>query len=168
MSSFSSQLLGTWELLSYRATNIKDPDDVIHPMGRACKGQIMYSEDGYMAAVLQWGDVEPYDAGWTQGTTRELANAGKKTMAYCGPFHLVQQPGKNPILLHHAKISLPPNWIDTIQLRLAEKTERDGRDILTLGPEELLEHKGVKRVVRLEWRKMLDNDTSKLPRQVKL
>jgi hypothetical protein len=167
MASFFSQILGTWELLSYHAVNIEDAKDVVYPMGKGCKGQIMYNNDGYMAAVLQRGDVEPYEAGWTRGTTRELANAGKKTMSYCGPFYVVEQPGKNPILLHNATISLPPNWINTIQLRLAEKTEKDGQVFLTLGPQDLLEHKGVKRVVRLEWRKKRRNDTSKLPQEAK-
>ncbi|KAK4946794.1 hypothetical protein LTR10_014296 [Elasticomyces elasticus] len=168
MPSFLSRVLGAWELLTYTATNIEDDNDVLYPMGEQCKGQIVYTHDGYMTAVLQWGDVEPYERGPTRGTTRELANAGKKTMSYCGPFYLDEQPGNKQKIIHHAKIALPPNWISTLQLRLAEMTEEDGQVFLTLGPEALLEHKGVKRDVRLKWRKLPPNDTSKVPREVKL
>lgn len=168
MPSFLSRIHGAWELLSYTATNVEDDSDIIHPMGEQCKGQIVYSANGYMAAVLQWGDIEAYEDDRARGTTRELANAGKKTISYSGPFYLDEQPGNKQKILHHAKVSLPPNWINTIQLRLAEMTEQDGQLFLTLGPEALLEHKNVKRVVRLKWRRLPKNDTSKAPREAKL
>ncbi|KAI1611081.1 Lipocalin-like domain-containing protein [Exophiala viscosa] len=168
MPSFLSRVLGAWELLTYTATNVEDGNDVIYPMGENCKGQIVYTNDGYMAALLQWGDVEPYKDGSKRGTTQELADAAKKTMSYCGPFHLDEQPGNKQKIIHHAKIALPPNYINTLQLRVAEMTEDDGQLFLTLGPEGLTEDKGVKRIVRLKWRKLPQNDTSKAPRDGKL
>ncbi|KAK5200131.1 hypothetical protein LTR99_004927 [Exophiala xenobiotica] len=168
MPSFLSQVLGTWDLLSYTAVNVVNTEDIFYPMGKECKGQIMYTEDGYMAAILQWNAVEPYEPDWTQGTTRELANAAKKTLAYCGPFYLDERPGNKQTLLHHAKISLPPNWINTIQLREAELTAAEnGQLFLTLGPRECLVHKGVQRIVRLKWRKLPHNQTSNLPEEAK-
>ena len=121
-----------------------------------------------MAAILQSSDVEPYEPDWTQGTTRELANAAKKTLSYCGPFYLDEKPGNKQTLLHHAKISLPPNWINTIQVREADLTEENGQFLLTLGPREWLVHKGVQRIVRLKWRKLPRNDISTLPGEAKL
>ncbi len=120
-----------------------------------------------MAAILQSSDVEPYEPDWTQGTTRELANAAKKTLSYCGPFYLDEKPGNKQTLLHHAKISLPPNWINTIQLREAELEVDNGQYFLTLGPRECLVHKGIQRIVWLRWRKLPRNETSNLPGEAK-
>ncbi|EXJ84245.1 hypothetical protein A1O3_04912 [Capronia epimyces CBS 606.96] len=159
MPSFLSRLLGTWELLSFTAADIDDADDIVYPMGQACKGQIMYSHDGYMAAVLQWNYVQPYQTDWLRATAQEFANAGKKTMAYSGPFYLDEQPGNRQTLLHHAKISIPPNWVDTFQLRVAKMTEENGQLILTLGPESPIEVNGIERIFRLRWRKCPRNDT---------
>ncbi|EXJ78498.1 hypothetical protein A1O1_08899 [Capronia coronata CBS 617.96] len=163
MASFYSRLLGTWELLSFTAANIDNREDVTYPMGSACKGQIMYSEDGYMAAVLQWGYVEPYKTDWIRATTEEFADAGRRTMAYSGPFYLDEQSRDSQEILHHAKISIPPNWVDTVQLRQAEMTEEHGETILTLGPKFPMEHDGMKRILRLRWRKCPRNDTRKAP-----
>lgn len=163
MVSFLSRLLGTWELLSFEAVNIDNASDIFHPMGPACKGQITYNEDGYVAAVLQWAHVMPYKTDWLRATTEEFADAGKKTMAYSGPFYLEEQPGDRQKVLHHAKISIPPNWVDTVQLRLAEMSEEDGKVVLTLGPESPIEHSGAKWILRLKWRKCPRNETSKTP-----
>ncbi len=86
--SLRSRIIGTWELVSYVGINIEDPEDVIYPMGKESKGQIIYSNDGYMAALLQWGDLKSFDKGWNNGTTEEWASAAKKTMAYAGPYYL--------------------------------------------------------------------------------
>ncbi|EHY53125.1 hypothetical protein ABEF92_003367 [Exophiala dermatitidis] len=161
--TFLSRLLGTWELLSFVAINVDDPKDITYPMGEACKGQIMYSEDGYMAAVLQWGYVESYQTDWFHASMEEFANAGRKTMAYCGPFYLNEQPGDHQRVFHHAEISIPPNWNDTIQLRLAQMTEEGGETILTLGPECPMQQDGVSRVLRLRWHKLPRNESTKAP-----
>ena len=164
MTSFRSQIIGTWELVSYKAFNQDNPEDIVYPMGKAARGQIMYSQDGYMAAVLQDESVEPYERDWTRGTTRELANVAKQTNAYCGPFSLDEQPGNKQKVIHHAQIAVPPNWAGTSQLRLAEMIDEDGEKFLILGPEWALEVKGIKRILKLKWRKRPVNDITQPPK----
>lgn len=53
MPSFLSQVLGTWELLSYTAVNVVNTEDIFYPMGKECKGHIMYTEDGYVSSGSQ-------------------------------------------------------------------------------------------------------------------
>ncbi len=168
MPSFLTQLVGNWDLVSYTATNIEDDQDVVYPMGKTGKGRIMYTADGYMAALLQCDDVMPYKADWMHGTMSELADAAEKTMSYCGPFYLEERPGNRQKILHHAKISLPPNWLNTFQLRLAEMTREGGQLFLTLGPQEPMEMEGVKRTLRLRWRKAARNEPSNVPPEAKV
>ena len=132
--SLRSQILGTWDLVSYIGINIENPEDVIYPMGKDSKGQIVYSNDGYMAALLQWGDIKPFEQGWNKGTTEEWAIAAKKTMAYAGPYYLDEKPGKPQTIVHHAQLSMHPNLIETLQVRCAEFITEGGRDYLMLGP----------------------------------
>lgn len=162
-ASFRSRLTGTWGLLRYSAINTEDREDVTYPMGNKCKGLLFYSHDGYMAALIQWPDVEPYKVKWTQGTTSELANAAQKSMMYSGRYYLDEQPGNLQKVLHHPLVSIPPNWIETIQLRVAEMTEGGGKTFLTLGPEQPVDDIGTKRFHRLEWQKLERNDATRPP-----
>src|ERR1700744_1777907 len=100
--SFRSRIVGTWDLVHYVAINPEDPDDIVYPMGKEAKGQIMYTNDGYMAALLQDGDVKPFEQGWKHGNTEELADAAKKTMAYAGPFYLDEETCEPQKIVHHA------------------------------------------------------------------
>ncbi|KIW86309.1 hypothetical protein Z517_01705 [Fonsecaea pedrosoi CBS 271.37] len=167
MPSFRSRVIGTWGLVSYVAINLEDPQDIVYPMGKECKGQIMYSKDGYMAALLQEADLESFDHDWKDGTTQELANAAKKTIAYCGPFYLDEEHSKQQKIVHHAQISVHPNWINTLQIRCADMFEEDGRDYIMLGPESPTEWQGVKRLLRLKWRKLTQNDAAQPPADAK-
>ncbi|EXJ63407.1 uncharacterized protein A1O5_11456 [Cladophialophora psammophila CBS 110553] len=167
MASFRSRVVGTWGLVSYVAINLDNTDDIVYPMGKECKGQIMYSNDGYMAALLQEADLKSFDRDWKEGTTQELANAAKKTIAYCGPFYLDEEDGKPQKIVHHAQISVQPNWINTLQIRCADLFEEDGQDYIILGPECPTEWEGVKRLLRLTWRKLSQNDAAEPPADAK-
>ncbi|KIY04054.1 uncharacterized protein Z520_00746 [Fonsecaea multimorphosa CBS 102226] len=167
MASFRSRVVGTWGLVSYVGINLENPEDIIYPMGKECKGQIMYSNDGYMAALLQEADLKPSDHDWKEGTTEELAYAAKKTLAYCGPFYLDETRGKQQKIVHHAQMSVPANWINTLQIRCADLFEEDGQDYIILGPESPTEWQGVKRLLRLKWRKLTQNDATQPPADAK-
>ncbi|OCT45173.1 hypothetical protein CLCR_06345 [Cladophialophora carrionii] len=171
MTSFRSRIIGTWDLVYYIAINPEDPDDIVYPMGNDAKGQIMYSSDGYMAALLQEGNLKPFEHHWKHGNTEELATAAKKTMAYGGPFYLDEDPGKPQTIVHHAQISMHPNLINTLQVRRAELIQEDGREGLILGPESPSEWEGTQRLLRLKWRKRSQNNATKPPhdaRELKL
>jgi hypothetical protein len=171
MPSFRSRIIGTWDLVFYIAINPEDPDDVVYPMGQDAKGQIMYSNDGYMAALLQEGGLKPFEHDWKHGTVEELADAAKKTMAYGGPFYLDEEPGRPQTIVHHAQISMHPNLINTLQVRLADLRQEDGHDYIMLGPESPIEWEGTERVLCLKWRKRPQNNATQPPhgaRELKL
>jgi hypothetical protein len=132
-------------------------------MTKACKGQLLYTHDGHMAALLQWPDVEPYEHGWSRGLHMELAATARKTMMYSGPYYLDEQPGNMQRIFHHPIVSVPPNWIDTLQPRLAEIIEESGRTFLTLGPVEPVDDNGTPRLLQLRWVKMEPNNATEPP-----
>lgn len=122
-----------------------------------------------MSAQLQFPDVPPYAGGPFQGTEKEFAESGRKTMAYAGPFYLEEVPGDKQRLFHHMSLSQPPNWLGDTQLRMAEMRDEGGEGLfLILGPEKNTVDKGVERVVKLRWRKVEDNSGARVPKDVKL
>ena len=164
MPSLRSRIIGTWDLVYYIGINPEDPKDIVYPTGKEAKGQIMYSNDGYMAALLQWGDLKPFEKGWNNGTTEEWATAAKKAMAYAGPFYLDEEAGKPQTIVHHAQLSMHPNLIDTLQVRCADIIREDGQDYIILGPASPTEWEGCIRILRLKWqRRSLNNATQPPP-----
>ena len=155
--SFRSRILGTWDLVYYIGTNISNPEDVLHIMGEQAVGQIMYTNDGYMAALLQEDNLKPFDRGWKNGNVEELASAARKTMAYGGAYYVDEETGKPQKIVHHAEISMCPNLTNTLQIRCAELLQEDGQDYIILGPEAPIEWEGVQRLVRLKWQKRSQN-----------
>ncbi|KIW64682.1 hypothetical protein PV04_09600 [Phialophora macrospora] len=167
MPSFRSRIIGTWDLVYYIAINLKDSNDVVYPMGEDAKGQIIYSDDGYMAALLQEGGLKPFEHDWKHGSTEELATAAEKTMAYGGPFYLDEEPGKPQTVVHHAQISMHPNLINTLQVRQADLFQEDGRDHMLLGPESPTEWEGTQRLLVLKWRKRSQNNATQPPHEAR-
>lgn len=112
-----------------------------------------------MSVIIQSDDIDACKSDKADDTTRDTADVASKTMCYCGPFYFNE---KKSILLHHAKIGLPLEWHDTIQVRAAEMKEIDGHVYLTLGPVEPLEQNGIRRLVRLLWKKLPQNEPNSL------
>jgi hypothetical protein len=165
--SFRSQIIGTWDLVSYVGININNPEDIIYPLGKEAKGQIMYTNDGYMSALLQQGNLKPFEHDWKHGTIEELASAAKNTMAYGGPYYVEERPGNPQQIVHHVQISMHPNLTNTLQIRCAELFEESGRDYLMLGPQTATEWDGVVRLLRLKWQKRSQNDVPRPPPEAK-
>jgi hypothetical protein len=171
MSSVHARIHGAWDLVSYTGININDPSDIIYPMGQNAKGQILYTNDGYMAALLQVGNLAPWQSDWKNGSTEELANAARGTMAYGGPFYVDEEPGRPLKIVHHVQISMHPTLTNTLQIRCAELVEENGRDYIILGPESPTEWNGVQRLLRLKWQKRPENHATQPPantRELKL
>jgi hypothetical protein len=126
-----SRLIGTWQLVSYKAYSAKDPEDFIYPMGKDCKGMLMYSIDGYMGAQMQ----EPGQANFSSpdlngGSEAELADSAGRYFGYTGEFYL-DESGDEPILKHKMQLSTFPNWLGNVQRRVM----RFEGDCLILSPE---------------------------------
>ncbi|KAK6384406.1 hypothetical protein LTS17_001969 [Exophiala oligosperma] len=159
MKFLLSRLLGAWELVSYSAIRLDNAADIQNPLGKNCKGQIMYTDDGYMSVIIQSDDNNACKSDKVDGTKEDTADAASKTLCYNGPFYFNE---KKSTLLHHAKIGLPLDWHDTIQVRAAEMREIEGHVYLTLGPVEPIEQNGVRRLVRLLWKKLPQNEPNSL------
>ncbi|KIW21449.1 hypothetical protein PV08_02029 [Exophiala spinifera] len=155
MKFLLSRLLGAWELVSYSASRLDNAADIQYPMGQNCKGQITYTDDGYMSVIIQSDDIDASKSGKADSTMKDTTDDASKTLCYCGPFYFNE---KKSLLLHHAKVGLPLEWHDTIQVRAAEMREIDGNVYLTLGPAEPLEQNGIRRLVRLLWKKLPQNE----------
>jgi lipocalin-like protein len=108
------KLLGAWRLVSYTATGTDGK--VIHPLGPAPYGLIMYTPQGYMSAQLGRGDRTPLTSDRLEDAAPgELAQAAVGYLAYGGRFEVLD-PGT---VAHHVTTSLFPNWIGRSQIRTA-------------------------------------------------
>src|ERR1700744_2604822 len=85
--SFRSRMVGTWDLCSYVAVNIDNREDIVYPLGKEAKGQIMYSNDGYMSVLLQHGSLKPFKHDWKRSSIEESATVAQATMTYAGPYY---------------------------------------------------------------------------------
>ncbi|KAK4960511.1 hypothetical protein LTR10_003407 [Elasticomyces elasticus] len=157
MPSLRDQLIGAWELVEYSAFPPSSPVEKIYPMGENARGIIMYTPNGYMSAQLQIPGQSPFASGdMNGGTTKELAEAGRKYFAYTGQFWL-DESGDEPILMHEMRCSSFPNWLGNVQRRIMKLSVEGGEQFLTLGPEKAVEVMGEVRMTRLVWRRLPDN-----------
>lgn len=172
-ASLRSKIIGTWELVAYIGFGTEN--DVIYPMGVKPRGQLIYSPDGYMSALLQEQDIEPYAKDWKSGTTEEMANAAKKTMAYGGPFYIEHieedkdKRFKKERIVHQVRVGLPANLVNTLQVRSIHLRDSDsdidlcGGVLLEMGPVELVEWEGKTYDLHLYWRKLVQNNATQAP-----
>ncbi len=56
------QLLGAWQLVAWKV-RWEDSDDFTYPFGEKARGLIVYSDNGYMSAVIHAGDRASLPAG---------------------------------------------------------------------------------------------------------
>jgi Lipocalin-like domain len=129
MQTLREQILGAWRLESYTA---QEAGGEVHtPLGPDADGFIIYTPDGHMSAQMMAQGRPAYASGdWLHGTREELSAAAGGCLAYSGPFSVDEE---KRAIRHHITVSLFPNWIGDIQVRLA----RLEGDTLTLSPEDV-------------------------------
>ncbi|MFG2359001.1 lipocalin-like domain-containing protein [Streptomyces sp. NPDC048521] len=138
------KLLGAWELVSYTATSTDG--EVIHPLGPAPYGLIVYTPQGYMSAQLGRGDRTALrSARLEDASAEELARAAVGYLAYGGPFEVVDAT----TVEHHVTTSLFPNWIGRSQVR---KVSFEG-SLLKLAVATPTRLWGAQRTAELTWRR---------------
>jgi hypothetical protein len=143
MTTTAADLVGGWllEAWDYAVDGVRKG----YPMGERTGGQIIYSADGRMAALLQASDRMPFAADqFHKGTRDEREAAALTYVAYGGSFDVA-----GDVVTHHVELSLFPNWIGT---DLVRTISWDGdRLVLTSLPETSA---GGRRIVnRLVWRR---------------
>ncbi|TFV31321.1 hypothetical protein E4K10_01340 [Streptomyces sp. T1317-0309] len=78
------RLIGAWTLVSYTATSADG--HVIHPLGPAPQGLIVYTADGHMSAQLSRGDRPATGSERLEDSPpEELARTAVTYVAYGGP-----------------------------------------------------------------------------------
>lgn len=113
MQSIRERLIGTWRLVSYHT--LGSDGTVVHPMGEAAVGFIMYLADGFMSANVMVPARAPFSGGSASTAAQaELAAAAAGYFGYAGRFE-VDEPGR--AVRHHIEVSLVPNLAGTTQLR---------------------------------------------------
>ncbi|MEU5375688.1 lipocalin-like domain-containing protein [Streptomyces sp. NPDC005968] len=138
------RLIGAWTLVSYTATSADG--HVIHPLGPAPQGLIVYTADGHMSAQLSRGDRPATGSERLEDSPpEELARAAVTYVAYGGPFDVVDPT----TVEHHVTTSLFPDWVGRPQVR---KVTFDDT-CLKLGLATPVRMWGGYRTAELTWRK---------------
>jgi hypothetical protein len=110
----STTLVGTWKLVS---AEVRYSDgDVSYPYGMYPQGYLMYSDDGFMSAVITVNERSFFTVDDIfGGTIEEQAQAARTYLSYCGPYSL-----NGHEVTHHVDVSLFPNWMGQDQRRYVE------------------------------------------------
>lgn len=110
MSLSANDLVGVWTL---EATYAEDDDGNQSPaLGDNPIGRIMYTADGYMAAMTGYGDRRLPAAGASDG---EKAAAFDSYMTYSGRWSL-----SGNVVTHEIDLATNPNWIGSARERTIE------------------------------------------------
>lgn len=135
-------LLGTWNLVSLEL-RLED-GTTKHPWGSEIAGQLMYGADGFMAGSFMRTGRSPFLApDVLAGTAIEFEAAMKSYVGYAGPYSI---DGNR--VVHHAEVSLFPNWTGTDIDRFFEVHDEE----LTLSTPPLV-FGGVRGTAALVWLK---------------
>ena len=99
MTATRDQLVGTWRLVSWE-TRYQD-GSVIHPMGDAADGFLVYAADGYMAATLSRSNRPAFTTGeMMTADVQEKARGWDSYFSYVGRYEI----GDGQIT-HHIEVS---------------------------------------------------------------
>ena len=119
-----ADLAGTWRLLAWESAA---DDGVLHPMGEAPEGILVYTADGTMITTIGRAGRPPIDGGdLLGGPVEQRLDAMATFIAYSGTFRV-----EGDDVVHEVTMSLFPNWIGTTQRRHVELSD-DGQ---RAGPE---------------------------------
>jgi hypothetical protein len=113
MAALKDNLVGSWRLVKYEELPVGG-SPTTYPLGDRPKGYIIYSTDGYMAALLS--------------STDEKSKADP--IAYAGPYSVDE---KQQIVHQQADVSLVPGWAGETHSRKV-RMEGDRLILSTVNP----------------------------------
>jgi hypothetical protein len=139
----ASELVGGW--LLERWDYAVDGEPRGYPMGEDAVGQILYTSDGRMSAVLSMAS-RPRLTGdqFHKAPAEEREVAALTYVSYGGTYDVVDD-----VVTHHVEFSLFPNWVGT---DLVRQISYDG-ELLVLTGEPETSSTGKTVVNRLFWRR---------------
>jgi hypothetical protein len=108
-----SRLIGAWRLVSWSEET--SGGETVYPLGEDATGQLIYSEDGHVAAQLMRAAVPQFAEGdWRKAQPDECMRAWMGYFGYFGSFSIDEQ---KKAVIHHVEGSWFPNLIGTKQVR---------------------------------------------------
>ena len=116
------ELNGAWRLVHWRRINADGTES--YPLGEDARGTLLYTDDGYMSAMMtaaHRSEIDGHDP--LGGDSEARATAYSTCLAYSGTW---QRQGDT--VIHRLTDSLYPNWSGSVQPRSIE--DRDGELIL--------------------------------------
>ncbi|WP_446487542.1 lipocalin-like domain-containing protein [Caulobacter sp. LARHSG274] len=108
-----NQLIGAWELVEW--SEIHFDGTKTYPLGEEALGQLLYSEDGHVAAQLVRARRARFESNdWRIAASDEGARAFKEYFGYFGTYSVSLDRGA---VVHHVKGAWFPNVEDSDQAR---------------------------------------------------
>ena len=108
----AADLVGSWRLERWETRY--DDGRVIHPMGEDAEGLLIYSADGYMAAMLYRNGRTPFTTGEAlMAGVEEKVGGWDSYFSYAGRYEVA-----GDTVRHHVEVSQYPNWVGTMQIRV--------------------------------------------------
>jgi hypothetical protein len=112
-------LIGTWRLTSVEARY--EDSSVIYPWGPNARGFLIYTQDGYMSAMIMRADRPRFlVSDMLGGSIEEQAQAAQSYLSYGGTYEI-----QGDKIIHHIEASLFPNWVGEDQVRFVDKLTKD-------------------------------------------
>lgn len=118
------KFIGTWNLVYYKIVK-GDGSIFTYPYGKNCKGNILYTKEGRMTALLMNPKRPKFEIAhaW-KGTAEEMKSAFRGYTSYAGRFEVEEDK-----VIHRVDMSLFPNWIGTDLVRTFQFSS-DNRELL--------------------------------------
>ncbi len=140
-----SSFVGVWKLVSVTATNTDGTRNEA-PWGSNPQGTIVYTREGWMTAVINYGGRKPLStADRFRATTEEKAAAYETSFSYAGRYEI-----KDDKMIHHVEIASVENWVNTDLIR----NFRLHGNRLTLLTPPLASQQGKAAIVELTWERV--------------
>jgi hypothetical protein len=116
------ELQGAWRLVHWRRISADGTESF--PLGENASGTLLYTDDGYMSAMMTAGERPEIEGGDPLGGDPEARAAAYSTcLAYSGTWQR-----QDDTVIHQLTDSLYPNWSGTVQSRSIE--DREGELVL--------------------------------------
>ncbi|HUF31862.1 MAG TPA: lipocalin-like domain-containing protein [Acidimicrobiales bacterium] len=123
----AGELVGAWTLTRWDYTVDGEPRGF--PLGEDAEGQIIYSPEGHMSAILMQAQRPAFDQPqFHQGTPEQREVAALTYVSYGGTYEL-----RGDVVVHHVAYALFPDWIGTDLVR--EVSWQGDELVLTALPE---------------------------------
>ncbi len=137
-------LVGSWHLMEWDCFI----DDLYHnhPFGREARGNLIYTADGFMSAILMRANRLPFAIpNLARGTTEEKDAAITSYVSYGGTYRIEGEQ-----VIHMVSYSLLPNWLGIELPRQMQWTD-SGELILSTPAEATMSGRMISH--RLRWAK---------------